>query len=173
MELDTRPFSETILDLQRQVSFPLRAPTRRCLLCQCWLRTGNRQKKCSPCRTQERQQRWQAIERIGYRHGVHPELIEEFWAGVQDVGRVPCWPWPGPFTAHGFSVFAYGTGRFRVDRVSYQLLRTAIADCQYVQNACGLRGCVNPYHHELSRQAPTLNGFFFNGKRPTNGTPTS
>ncbi len=167
MEFDSRPFSRTIEELQRVISFPLPAPTRRCHTCLSWLRRKNRLKVCDPCRTRRAGERWENQETK-----IHAGLLELFWTSVEQRDRDTCWVWLGKFDKHGAPALHYGLGQYRPRRIAFEVRHGAVPTGRYILTACGNAWCVNPEHMMIAEKVETPNGTRYdNGVRKKNGIP--
>lgn len=74
---------------------------------------------------------------------------EDVWAFVdKDASESGCWLWTGALTTSGYGQFFYGGRKHTVHRLTYQLVKGAIAEGLTLDHLCRVRRCCNPDHLE-------------------------
>ena len=59
-----------------------------------------------------------------------------------------CWLWQGSLDEHGYGRVIRNKKRYRLHRVSYELMVADIPDGLVIDHLCRTRNCINPYHME-------------------------
>lgn len=101
---------------------------------------------------------------------VADKYISKFWSLV-DKQDGACWLWTGYITEKGYGRHEFGGTKWRVHRLSYELVNGAVPKGLVLDHLCRVRNCVNPEHLEaVTHKENTLRG---NGISAINSRATS